>query len=117
MAARDVETYRAGHQAFNQRDFEAMTRRYADSITWTDHAQVRTFNTPQEFRDDFLAGWIRASSDIRITNPRYIDAGHTVVCTFTVVGTTTGRSARSLLAARGSPCRSARCGTSTPAGA
>ena len=90
MAARNVETYRAGHQAFNQRDFEAMTRQYTENITWIDHSQNRTFKTPQEFRDDFLAGWIRAGSDIHITDPRYIDAGDTVVCTFTVVGTHDG---------------------------
>jgi hypothetical protein len=31
MASRNVETYRAG-PTFNQRDFEAMTKHYADSI-------------------------------------------------------------------------------------
>ena len=90
MESRNVETYRAGHEAFNQRDFVAMTKQYADSITWTDHSQGRTFRTPREFQDDFLAGWVEASADIRITNPRYIDAGQTVVCTFTVVGTHDG---------------------------
>ena len=90
MASSNVETYRAGHEAFNQRDFEAMTKHYADSIAWTDHPQGRTFRTPQEFKDDFLSGWTGASSDIRITGPRYIDAGQTVVCTFTVVGTHDG---------------------------
>jgi steroid delta-isomerase-like uncharacterized protein len=90
MASRNVETYRAGHEAFNRRDFEAMTERYADSITWTDHPQGRTFRTPQEFRDDFLPGWIVSAPDIRITDPRYIDAGQTVVCTFTVTGTQDG---------------------------
>ena len=69
MESRNVETYRAGHEAFNQRDFAAMTKQYADSITWTDHSQGRTFRTPQEFRDDFLAGWVGASADIRITGP------------------------------------------------
>src|SRR5690348_7420268 len=43
----NVETYRAGHEAFNQRDFVAMTKQYAASIAWTDHAQGRTFSTPQ----------------------------------------------------------------------
>jgi len=90
MEATNVETYRAGHQAFNHRDFEAMTKQYADSIAWTDHSQGRTFRTPQEFRDDFLAGWAGASRDIRITGPCYFDAGQTVVCTFTVVGTHDG---------------------------
>jgi steroid delta-isomerase-like uncharacterized protein len=84
------EIYRTGHEAFNRRDFEAMTSRYADRIAWTDHTQGRTFTTPQSFRDDFLAGWVHASSDIRITGPRYIDAGPTVVCTFTVEGTHDG---------------------------
>jgi hypothetical protein len=67
-----------------------MTEGYADSIGWTDHAQGRTFTTPQEFRADFLPAWVAASSDIRITEPRYIDAGRTVMCTFTVVGTHDG---------------------------
>ena len=90
MESRNVETYRAGHEAFNVRDFEAMTTRYADTIAWTDHPQGRTFTTPQEFKDDFLAGWVAASSDIRITGPRYFDAGQAVVCTFTVLGTHDG---------------------------
>ena len=90
MPSRNVGTYRAGHEAFNQRDFEAMTKSYADSIAWTDHAQGRTFTTPQEFKDDFLPGWVTASADIEITDPRYIDAGQTVVSTFTVVGTHDG---------------------------
>ena len=90
MASRNEDTYRAGHEAFNERDFAVMTSRYADTITWTDHAQGRTFRTPQEFRDDFLANWVQASSDIRITEPRYTDAGETVVSRFTVVGTQDG---------------------------
>lgn len=91
MYASNVETYRAGHEAFNQRDFEAMTTRYADTIAWTDHAQGRTFTTPREFKDDFLAGWVMSSGDIRITDPHYFDAGRTVVCTFTVVGVHDGQ--------------------------
>ncbi len=90
MESPNVETYRAGHEAFNRRNFVAMTRQYADSITWTDHSQGRIFRTPQEFRDDFLTGWVEASPDIRITAARYFDAGQTVVCTFTVVGTHDG---------------------------
>jgi steroid delta-isomerase-like uncharacterized protein len=90
MASRNVETYRAGHEAFNQRDFEAMTKQYAESITWTDRARGLTFRTPQEFKNDFLAGWVGAASDIRITDARYIDAGQIVVCTFTVEGTHNG---------------------------
>jgi steroid delta-isomerase-like uncharacterized protein len=90
MASSNVDTYRAGHEAFNQRNFEAMTKRFADSIDWTDHSQGRTFRTRQEFMDDFLAGWVVSSSDLRITGRRYFDADRTVVCTFTAVGTHDG---------------------------
>ena len=90
MVSRNVETYRAGHAAFNQRNFEAMTKQYAGSIAWTDHPHARTFKTPQEFVNEFLAGWVRSSSDLQITDPRYIDAGQTVVCTFTAKGTHDG---------------------------
>jgi steroid delta-isomerase-like uncharacterized protein len=90
MAASNVERHRAGHEAFNRRDFEAMTEHYADSVSWTDRARGLTFRTPQEFRDEFLAGWVRASSDIRVTGPRYLDAGPTAVCLFTVAGTHDG---------------------------
>jgi steroid delta-isomerase-like uncharacterized protein len=90
MASRNVEAHRTGHEAFNQRDFETMTEHYADSIAWTDHAQGRTFRTRQEFKTDFLPGWVAAASDIRIADPRYFDAGQTVVCTFSVAGTHDG---------------------------
>jgi steroid delta-isomerase-like uncharacterized protein len=90
MPSSNVEAHRAGHEAFNRRDFQAMTEHYADSIAWTDHAQGRTFRTRQEFRDDFLPGWVQTSADIRVTDPHYFDAGQAVVCTFTVEGTHDG---------------------------
>ena len=86
VMSRNVEAHRAGHEAFNQRDLNAMVKDYADSIQWTDRARSQTFTTPHEFKSVFLSGWIESSSDIRITNPTYVDAGQTVVCTFTVVG-------------------------------
>ena len=90
MAASNLDRHRAGHEAFNRRDFAAMTSQYADRIRWTDRARGLTFRTPGEFRDDFLAGWVQASSDIRIADASYLDAGRTVVGTFTVTGTHDG---------------------------
>jgi len=90
MSHTNVETHRAGHEAFNKRDFQAMVGGYATSINWTDRARGLTFTTPEEFKTVFLAGWVKASTDIRITDPRYVDAGETVVSTFTVVGTHDG---------------------------
>jgi steroid delta-isomerase-like uncharacterized protein len=90
MASRNVETYRAGHEAFNRRDFAAMVSAYAERISWTDRARGITFTTPQEFQDDFLAGWIEASSDCRVTDARYTDAGDVVLARFTARGTNDG---------------------------
>ena|SRR6266550_7940066 len=90
MATANVEKHRAGHEAFNQRDFEAMVKHYASNINWTDRARSLTFRTPAEFKNVFLAGWVQASSDIRVADPSYIDAGQSVVCTFSVVGTHDG---------------------------
>ena len=90
MGSRNVETYRAGHEAFNRRDFDAMVKEYAESISWIDQARGITFSTPQEFKDDFLEGWIQASSDCQVTHARYTDAGEMVVARFTGRGTNDG---------------------------
>ncbi len=55
------------------------------------HRAGRSFAGPDvqgaKFKDDFLAGWTEASSDIRIISLRFcIDADQTVVCTFTAMG-------------------------------
>lgn len=90
MGSTNVATHRAGHEAFNRRDFAAMVRRYADRISWTDHARGVTFTTADEFERDFLAGWVQASSDCQVTDARYTDAGETVVARFTAQGTNDG---------------------------
>jgi steroid delta-isomerase-like uncharacterized protein len=90
MESRNVQTYRAGHEAFNRRDFEAMVDAYTESITWIDQARGVTFSTPQEFKDEFLEGWIQASSDCQVTDARYTDAGEMVVARFTGRGTHDG---------------------------
>lgn len=90
MESRNVQAHRAGHEAFNRRDFGAMVKEYADSISWTDQARGITFRTPQEFRDDFLKGWVQASSDCQVADARYTDAGDMVVARFTARGTNDG---------------------------
>ena len=90
MESRNVTTYRAGHDAFNRRDFDAMVKEYAESISWIDRARGITFRTPQEFKSDFLEGWIHASSDCQVTDAQYTDAGEMVVARFTARGTNDG---------------------------
>jgi steroid delta-isomerase-like uncharacterized protein len=90
MESRNIETHRAGHEAFNRRDFGAMVQEYTERICWVDHPRGVTFRTPQEFKDDFLEGWIQASSDCQVTDARYTDAGDMVVARFTARGTNDG---------------------------
>jgi steroid delta-isomerase-like uncharacterized protein len=90
MGSRNVDIHRAGHEAFNRRDFDAMVKQYAERISWIDQARGTTFRTPQEFKDVFLAGWIEASSDCQVTDARYTDAGEMVVARFTARGTNDG---------------------------
>jgi steroid delta-isomerase-like uncharacterized protein len=90
MESRNVEAHRAGHEAFNRRDFGAMVKEYAESIRWIDQARGVTFRTPREFESDFLNEWISVSSDCQVTDARYIDAGDTVVARFTARGTNDG---------------------------
>jgi steroid delta-isomerase-like uncharacterized protein len=90
MESRNVKAHRAGHEAFNRRDFGAMVTEYAGSIRWIDQARGVTFSTPEEFKSDFLEGWTRASSDCQVTDARYADAGDSVVARFTARGTNDG---------------------------
>ena len=90
MSARNLETYRAGHEAFNRRDLDAMVSAYAESISWTDQPRALTFRTPRQFQDEFLAGWVQAFSDCQVTDAVYLDAGATVVSRFTASGTHDG---------------------------
>ena len=116
MSSINVDTHRAGHDAFNQRNFDAMVKHYADSISWTDRARGLTFRTPQEFKDVFLAGWVQSSSDIQITDPATSTLARRWCAPLLSSARTTGRSDRSPPQATHSRCRSARCGTSTRAG-
>ena len=90
MESRNVATHQAGHEAFNRRDFRAMVARYAERIRWIDHARGVTFTTPRDFEAEFLEGWIRASSDCRVTDARYTDAGTMVLSRFIARGTHDG---------------------------
>jgi len=90
MDSKNVAAHRAGHEAFNRRDFDALVKEYADDIAWTDHARGITFRTPERFKDEFLSGWIEASSDCQVTDARYAEADGLVIARFTCRGTNDG---------------------------
>ena len=89
MASKNVETFRMAHDCFNRRDFDGILKTLADNLTYMEHPRSRTLNGKNQFRE-FLQGWISAFSDGKITHPRYLDAGDTVIAQFTFEGTNDG---------------------------
>jgi predicted ester cyclase len=60
-----------------------------ENISYTDHARNLQLKNRNEFKNWAIA-WAKAFSDGKITNPRYIDAGDTVIAEFTAEGTNDG---------------------------
>ena len=89
MSAKNVKTLRAAHESWNKRDFAGVIDKAAEGLAYTDHGRNTTLNTREKFRK-WTEGWATAFSDLRITDPQYIDAGDIVVARFTVEGTNDG---------------------------
>ncbi len=89
MDSKNVETLRAAHQSWNQRNFQDMVRDTAEGLAYIDHGRNVTLNSRDKFRE-WTEAWAKAFSDVRIMNPEYIDAGDTVVAQFTTEGTNDG---------------------------
>ena len=83
MASKNVETLRAAHESWNRRDFDGTVSAMTDNVAYTDHARNLQLRSRNEFKDWAIA-WAKAFSDGKIVNPRYIDAGDTVIATFTL---------------------------------
>ena len=89
MASKNVETFRAAHQAFNKRDFDSVVKPMTDDFTYRDQARGVVFNGRSGFKE-FMQGWIAAFSNAEVTKPTYIDAGQTVIAEFVGRGTNDG---------------------------
>jgi ketosteroid isomerase-like protein len=89
MAARNVETFIAAHQAFNRRDFDAILNEMVEDVTYRDRARDITFRGRAGFKE-FMQGWVGAFSNAEIREPVYIDGGDTVVSQFTACGDNDG---------------------------
>lgn len=85
----NVETLKAAHAAFNRRDWEAATQDMVSNMTFVDHASGERANSAEDFLS-WLQELVRTSSDTRIEEPRYIDAGEHVVAQFVSAGTNDG---------------------------
>jgi len=89
MPSQNLNTFRASHQAFNNRDFDALLKNVREDVTYHDHARDHTFKGHAGFRE-FLEGWASAFSDAEVTKPKYIDAGNVVIAEFIGRGTNDG---------------------------
>jgi len=89
MASKNVQTHRDAHEAWNERDFDAVTSQMASSITYTDHARGLTIRTREDFTD-WVKEWAQLFSNGKIVDARYTDAGDTVVARMTGRGTNDG---------------------------
>ncbi len=89
MAAKNVETFTAAHQAFNRRDFDAVENLLAEDFTYHDQSRGVTFSGRSGFRE-FMQGWVTAFSNAEVFEPKYIDGGDTVVAEFIARGINDG---------------------------
>jgi steroid delta-isomerase-like uncharacterized protein len=84
-----TDSHKQGHEAFNNRDFEALTQNMADDAVWTDHARGLELKGKQQIVG-WLKGWTEAFSDARVTDAQFLDAGDVSIATFTAQGTNDG---------------------------
>jgi steroid delta-isomerase-like uncharacterized protein len=89
MASKNVETIRSAHESWNRRDFDATVSALSETISYSDHARKVNLKNRNEFKNWAIA-WAKAFSDAKIINPRYTDAGDTVIAEFTAEGTNDG---------------------------
>jgi steroid delta-isomerase-like uncharacterized protein len=89
MASKNVDTFRAAHEAFNRRDFNAVLSSMAENFVYDDYPRGMTLKGRDGFRQ-FMQGWATAFSDAAVTASAYIDGGDVVVAEFRGRGTNDG---------------------------
>ena len=89
MVSKNVEAFRAAHQAFNRRDFDAVVNLLTEDFSYEDRPRGVTFTGRTGFRE-FMQGWVAAFSNATVSEPTYIDGGKIVVAEFVGRGTNDG---------------------------
>ena len=84
------DTHRELHELFNGRDFDAITKRFADTFRYVDHPQNVTLDSAEAFKG-WLSVWTTGMSNARVTDATYVDGGDTSVALFTGRGTHDGQ--------------------------
>ncbi|RME01057.1 MAG: nuclear transport factor 2 family protein [Calditrichaeota bacterium] len=87
--SKNSEIVRRAHQAFSHKDNSAAAKLVAEKCTVVDHGRGMAMSSRAEFR-----GWLDAfhqmSSDMKLVDAKYIDAGEWVTAQFRAVGTQDG---------------------------
>ena len=89
MDSKNVASLRAAHAAFSVHDFERAAALIAPTARVVDHGRGVTLSSRPEFAS-WLAAFGTTSSDIKITEAQYIDAGDWVTARFRAVGVQDG---------------------------
>jgi steroid delta-isomerase-like uncharacterized protein len=89
MAPKNVQTIKAVHDAFNDRDWDAIRRMIADECVFID-GRGTSHKGPDAFALQYAKPWADAFSDGKITDAKYYDAGNAVATEFTGRGTNDG---------------------------
>ena len=83
------ETLRTAHTAFNERQLDEAMKLVAAKATITDHGRGQTMHSREEFKG-WMASFFDMSSDMKIVDATYIDAGDWVTAQFRAEGTQDG---------------------------
>ncbi|MCX7784154.1 MAG: ester cyclase [Meiothermus sp.] len=83
------ETLRTAHHAFSAGNVDEAAKVLAPDGTMTDHGRGQVYRSRAEFHH-MLTGFVAMSSDIKIVDAHYIEAGDWVTARFRVIGTQDG---------------------------
>ena len=86
----NVDTARAINKAFNDRDWDTMKSKIAETCEWVDGRNL-VHKGPDELAMNYSKPWADAFSDAKVTDARYYDAGDTVTVEFVGTGTHDGQ--------------------------
>lgn len=86
MESKNIATLRAAHEAFSAHDCALSVATVAGSnVKMVDHGRGLVLSSPAEMQG-WLESFVAMSSDIRIVDAQYIDAGDWVTARFRAVG-------------------------------
>lgn len=89
MTNKNITALQAAHNAFSAGDFDKAASVSTPTVKFVDHGRGMTLSSREQFRD-WLAGRSVTSSNIKIVDAHYIDAGEWVIAQFRAVGTQDG---------------------------